>query len=92
MQVSVSRQLLEKVPEDPQGSDLASYPVVGLVPQVRDMERFPHALCFKSLDPFLRVSKQGSCFTTVEENGGDKRLEGFERSHKAHGVAPPDPV
>ena len=30
--------------------DLVPHPVVGLVPQVRDMEKFPHALDFESLN------------------------------------------
>ena len=43
--------------------DLAPQPVVGLVLQVGDVEKFPHALGFESLDPFFIVSKQGSYFT-----------------------------
>ena len=54
--------------------NLASHPVIGLVLQVGDGEKFPHALSFESLDPFFRVSKQGTCFTAIEDNGGDKRL------------------
>ena len=54
--------------------NLVLHPVVGLVLQVRDMEKFPHALGFESLDPFFKVSKQGPCLTAVEEDGGDKRL------------------
>ena len=33
--------------------DFALHPVVGLVPQVGDAEKFPHALRFESLDPFF---------------------------------------
>ena len=33
--------------------NIALYPVVGLVLQVGDTEKFPHALCFESLDPFF---------------------------------------
>ena len=33
--------------------DLAPHPVVGLVLQVEDVERFPHALGFENLDPFF---------------------------------------
>ena len=54
--------------------NLAPYPVVGLVLQVGDAEKFPHALGFETLDPFYRVSKQDACFTATDENGGDKRL------------------
>ena len=49
--------------------------VTGLVLQVGDAKKFPQALGFESLDLFLRVSKQGLCFTDTEENGSDKRLE-----------------
>ena len=55
--------------------DLAPHPVVGLVLQVGHTEKFPPALVFESLDPFLRVSKQGLCWTAREEDGGDKRLD-----------------
>ena len=48
--------------------DLASRPVVGLVLQAEDTENFG------SLYPFFRVSKQGPCFTAIEEDEGDKRL------------------
>ena len=59
--------------------DLALHQVIGLVLQVGDMEKkFPHALGFESLDPFFRVSKQGLCFTAIEENGGGKRLRELE--------------
>ena len=39
--------------------DLAPHPVVGLVLQAGDTEKFRHALGFESLDSFFRVSKQG---------------------------------
>ena len=48
--------------------------VIGLVLQVGDVEKFPQALGFESLDPYLRVSKQGLCFTAVKENGSKKGL------------------
>ena len=60
--------------------------------QVGDTEKFPRALGFESLDPFLRVSKQGPCITGVEEGGGEKRLVQTEPACKADGVALPDPV
>ena len=37
-------------------TDPALHPVVGLVLQVGDMEKFPHVLALESLDPFFRVS------------------------------------
>ena len=57
-----------------EGVDLAPHPVVGLVLQVGDVEKFPQALGFEGLDPFIRVSKQGPCFTTIEEDVGDNLL------------------
>ena len=72
--------------------DLAVRPVVGLVLQVGDAEKFPQALGFEGLDPSFRVSKQGPCFTATEEDGGDKRLVELEVACKAVGVALLDPV
>ena len=73
--------------------DFVPHPVVGLVFQGGDTETFPRVLGFESLDFFFfsRLSKQGSCFTAVEEDGGDKRLVEPELSWKADGAAPPDP-
>ena len=51
--------------------DLAPHPVVGLVFQVGDTEKSPQALGFDSQDPIFRVSKQGPCFTAIEEDGDD---------------------
>ena len=59
MQVSVSRKLPEEVPVDRKKVDFAPHPVIGLVLQGGDAEKFPQALGFKSLDSFFRVSKQG---------------------------------
>ena len=84
--------LPEEVPADPQGSSFAWHPVVGLVLQVGDTEKFPNTLGFESLDPFFRVCKQGPCFTAIEEDGGDKRLVELELGCQADGVALPDPV
>ena len=52
-------------------ADLAPLPVVGLVLQVGNEEKFPQALGF-------RVSKQGPCFTALGQDGGDKRLVELE--------------
>ena len=39
------------------------------------MEKFPQVIAFESLDPFLRVIKQGPCSTaTWGDISGDKRL------------------
>ena len=66
--------------------DLAPHPVVSLVLQVGDMDKFPQALGFDILDPFFRVSKQSPCFTATEEDGGDKRHAQLELACKADGV------
>ena len=71
------------------GADLAPRPVVGLVGHVGDVEKFPQAPRFESLDPFFRISKQGPCFTAIEEEGGGKRFVQFELACEADGVAPP---
>ena len=71
---------------------LVPHSVIGLVLQVGDAEKFPQALVFESLDPFFGVSKQGSCFTAIEEGGGDKRLVQLELACKTDGVVLPDPV
>ena len=55
--------------------------VIGLLVQVGDAEKFPQALDFGGLNPFLRVSKQGPCFTAIEEDGGDRRLVLVELEH-----------
>ena len=74
------------------GVDLAPHPVVGLVLQVRDAEKFPQALGFEDLDPFLRASKQGPCFTAIDEEGGDERLVELELAREADGVENPSTV
>ena len=48
--------------------DLALHPVVGLGLQVGDTEKFRQALGFRSLDHFLRVSKQFPCLTAIEDD------------------------
>ena len=58
--------------------DLAPHPVLGLVFQVGNAEKFSQSFRFKSLGPFFRVSQQGPCFTAVEENGDVKRLGQLE--------------
>ena len=72
--------------------DLVPHPVVGLMLQVGDTEKFPQALGFKSPGPFFRVSNQGTCFTAAEKDGGDKRVIELELACRAEGIAPPDPV
>ena len=72
--------------------DLAPHPVADLGFQIGDAEKFPQALGFESLDPFLSVSKEGPSFTAMEEDGGDERLVQLELACEADGVALPDPV
>ena len=72
--------------------DLSLHPIVGLVLQVGDTEKFPNTLGFESLDPFFRVCKQGPCFTATEKDGDDKRLVELELACEADVVVPPDPV
>ena len=57
---------------------------------VGDMEKFPHALGFKGLDPFFRCSMQGLCFKAIEEDGGDKRPVRLKFACEADGVPSPD--
>ena len=45
--------------------DLALHPVIGLVLQVLDAKKFPQTLGLECLDPFLRVIRQGPCFTAI---------------------------
>ena len=70
-------------------TDLAPHPVVGLVLQVGDAEKFPRALGFESLAQFFRSSKQGPCFTAIEVT---RRLVELELACKADGIASPNPV
>ena len=68
--------------------DLSLHPVVGLVLPVGDAEKFSHSLGLESLDPLLRVSKQGPCLT-AKENSGDARPLQLEFTCEAHEVALP---
>ena len=72
--------------------DLVPHPVVTLVLQAGYAEKFPQAFGFESLNPFLRVSKQGLYLTAIEEDGGNKTPVQFELACKADGVASPGPV
>ena len=46
---------------------LAPHPVVGLVLQAEDAEKFPHALGFESLDTFFQSQHAGSMFHSSRE-------------------------
>ena len=72
--------------------DLAPHPVVGLVLQAGDANKFPWAFGFRRSGSFSQIRKQGPCFTDIEENRGDKRLVQLELACEADGVASPDPV
>ena len=43
-------------------SDLAQHPVIGLVLQVGDVEKFPQAFGFENIDPFFQHQQTGSMF------------------------------
>ena len=93
MRVSSLKMFLKRLPWTRSEVDHAPHPVVGLVLQVRDAEKFPHAVGFEGLDHLFRVSQQGPCFTATEEDGGEKRLTQPKLALlEANGVAPPDPV
>ena len=49
-------------------ADLALHPVAGLLFQVGNLKKFPQAFGLESLDPFLRISKQGPYLTATEED------------------------
>ena len=56
----------------PRDADLARHPVVGLVLQVGDAEKFPQALDLEILHPvFSGAVNQGPCFTAVEGDRGN---------------------
>ena len=71
-----SRQ--ERFPLAQEEVHLAPHPVVGLVLQVRDAEKFSQAHGFECFYLFFSVSKQGPCFTAIEEEGSDKGLAQLE--------------
>ena len=71
--------------------DRAPHPVSGLVLQ-GDAEKFPHALGFGSLYPFVRVSKLGPCFTFIKEDGVDKSFVQLKVACEAKGVVSTDLV
>ena len=52
----------------------APHPVVGLVLQVEDAEKFLQALGLESLGPFLKVSKQCRRLIAIEEAEGAESL------------------
>ena len=70
------------------GVDLAPHPVVGLVLQVgaQMLRSFPR-LSVSKVWILFSASKQGPCFTAIEEDGGDKSLVKLELNCKADGVA-----
>ena len=72
--------------------DLVLHPVIGLVLQVADAEKFHRALGLKNLDPFYQSQQTGLCFTAIEEDGGDKRLAELELACDSDGVGSPDPL
>ena len=76
-------------------ADLAPYPVVGLVLQVGDAEKFSLVQVWfrkPGIFFFSRVSKQGVCFTATEEVEGDQRHKQLELDCEVDGIAPPASV
>ena len=75
---------------DPQGSRSCSAPSSwSCVPSLRCGE-VSSCILFRKPGSFLfRVSKQGPCFTAVEEDGDDKRLIQRGFACEADGAAPP---
>ena len=47
---------------------------------------------FRRPGSFFQSQQAGSCFTAVEEDGGNKRHVEVELARKGDGVASPDPV
>ena len=78
--------LQKRIPWTHKELDLVMHLVSGPVLQAGDAERFHQALGFQSLASFSRVSKQGLCFTAIEEDGGGKRLVQRELACKADSV------
>ena len=73
--------------------DLVLHPVDGLVLEVGDAEKFPHAPGFEILDPFFsQPAGFMLCFATIEEGGDDERLVELELACEADGGARLDPV
>ena len=54
--------------------DLAPHPVVGLVLQVGNAEKFPQALCFESLDPFFFFFQSQQAESMFHSRRGGRRL------------------
>ena len=82
----------EEVPWTHKEVDLALHPVVRLVLKEEMQRRFLRRVVSQTWILFFRVSKQGPCFTAIEEDGGDKRFVQLELAREADGAAPPDPV
>ena len=53
---------------------------------------FLRHLVSKACALFLRLRKQGPCFSAIEENGGNRRPVELELACEANGVASTDPV
>ena len=89
IQVSISWQLLEVVPVDPQGSWSHSAPSHWSCAPSRRCGEVSSGTWFQKPGSFLQSARS---FTAIEEDGGDKRLVQLELACKAEGVAQSDPV
>ena len=71
--------------------DSAPHPVICLVLQIGDAEKFLQALGLKSLN-LLLSQQEGPCLIATEQGVGDKRLAQFELTCKTDCLASPDLV
>ena len=67
MQVSVSWQLPKEIHVDPLGRWSCSAPSRWFCAPSCSSEKFPQVLGFENLDPFFKASKQGPCFSAIED-------------------------
>ena len=83
VQVSVSWQSPEEAPVDPHESWSCSSPSLWSRAPSRRYGEISSGTRLRGRRSFsLRVSKQGPCFTAVEEDRDDKRLVQFETRHQ----------
>ena len=72
--------------------DLAPHPVVGLVLQVGDTEKFPRVLRFQKPGSSFQAASRVHVSQPQSRMEVTKRLEELELACNADGVTPPDPV
>ena len=94
MLVSLSSELPEEVPVDPQGTWSCPATSCWSCAPSRRCREVSSGIWFQKPGSFFQslVNQQGPCFTTVGEDGGDKRVVQLELACEADGVALQDPV